>query len=193
MNHYLMHPQDALLLQSRVVTRHDHYTWNNSWKYLIAQKIVCRVSIIFWRRQNGTLIGNQKTDRWLPQNTNFWDADPGRSWKRILMTFEILWDPKAISQLRKLPSDVSSRIVKPEVPSWKNCNDSIFSHSLYYDTWIVRILCVMMQENATEVSIFLSLWKNFSHKGSFVTCLHCGNRAQVPFNYVIQFFHTNVI
>ena len=28
------------------------------------------------------------------------------------MTFEILWDPKAISQLRKLPSDVSSRIVK---------------------------------------------------------------------------------
>ncbi|MBW6470159.1 MAG: hypothetical protein K0A90_02935 [Methanosarcinaceae archaeon] len=28
------------------------------------------------------------------------------------MTFEILWDPKAISQLRKMPSDVSSRIVK---------------------------------------------------------------------------------
>ncbi|HJH28134.1 MAG TPA: type II toxin-antitoxin system RelE/ParE family toxin [Methanosarcinaceae archaeon] len=28
------------------------------------------------------------------------------------MTFEILWDPKAISQLRKLPSGVSSRIVK---------------------------------------------------------------------------------
>ena len=28
------------------------------------------------------------------------------------MTFEILWDPKAILQLRKLPSDVSSRIVK---------------------------------------------------------------------------------
>jgi len=28
------------------------------------------------------------------------------------MTFEILWDPKAVSQLRKLPSDVFSRIVK---------------------------------------------------------------------------------
>lgn len=28
------------------------------------------------------------------------------------MSFEILWDPKAISQLRKLPKDISARIVK---------------------------------------------------------------------------------
>lgn len=28
------------------------------------------------------------------------------------MSFEILWDPKAVSQLRKLPKDISSRIVK---------------------------------------------------------------------------------
>jgi len=28
------------------------------------------------------------------------------------MMFEILWDPKAISQLRKLPKNVASRIVK---------------------------------------------------------------------------------
>ncbi len=28
------------------------------------------------------------------------------------MNFEILWDPKAISQLRKLSKDISSRVVK---------------------------------------------------------------------------------
>ncbi len=28
------------------------------------------------------------------------------------MSFEVLWDPKAISQLRKLPRDISARIVK---------------------------------------------------------------------------------
>jgi len=28
------------------------------------------------------------------------------------MNFEILWDPKAISQLRKLPKQISARIVK---------------------------------------------------------------------------------
>jgi len=28
------------------------------------------------------------------------------------MSFEILWDPKAVSQLRKLPKQISSRIVK---------------------------------------------------------------------------------
>ena len=28
------------------------------------------------------------------------------------MSFEIFWDPKAVSQLRKLPKQISSRIVK---------------------------------------------------------------------------------
>lgn len=28
------------------------------------------------------------------------------------MNFKILWDPKAVSQLRKFPKDISSRIVK---------------------------------------------------------------------------------
>ena len=28
------------------------------------------------------------------------------------MSFEIFWDPKAVSQLRKLPKGISSRIVK---------------------------------------------------------------------------------
>lgn len=28
------------------------------------------------------------------------------------MNFEILWDPKAVSQLRKLPKEISGRIVK---------------------------------------------------------------------------------
>lgn len=28
------------------------------------------------------------------------------------MNFEILWDPKAVSQLRKLPKNISSRVVK---------------------------------------------------------------------------------
>lgn len=28
------------------------------------------------------------------------------------MSFKILWDPKAVSQLRKFPKDISSRIVK---------------------------------------------------------------------------------
>jgi mRNA-degrading endonuclease RelE of RelBE toxin-antitoxin system len=28
------------------------------------------------------------------------------------MNFEILWDPKAVSQLRKLPKEISARIVK---------------------------------------------------------------------------------
>ncbi|MCX9026384.1 MAG: type II toxin-antitoxin system RelE/ParE family toxin [Candidatus Methanoperedens sp.] len=28
------------------------------------------------------------------------------------MNFEIFWDPKAVSQLRKLPKNISSRVVK---------------------------------------------------------------------------------
>jgi mRNA-degrading endonuclease RelE of RelBE toxin-antitoxin system len=28
------------------------------------------------------------------------------------MNFEILWDPKAVSQLRKLPKEISARIIK---------------------------------------------------------------------------------
>lgn len=28
------------------------------------------------------------------------------------MSFEILWDPRAVSQLRKLPKEISTRIIK---------------------------------------------------------------------------------
>ena len=74
------------------------------------------------------------------------------------------WSYVITSRLSHSSSFDAFRDIGPEVPSWKNCNDSIFSHSLYYNTWIVKILCVMMQENVST-SKSMVFWPDLQDVG----------------------------
>ena len=157
----LSHPykNQGSIRKIRRCIKHDRYTWNNSWIYIIAQKRVWQGSIIFWRRHrlsNNYLVINKSA------YNNYFFTHRGNL---TITASEIILLVFRFKALIYLP----------------------FHWILNYRT-VFRGL-----ENSTKVSIFLSLRMNFSHDRSFVTCPHCGNRVQVPFNYVRPFFHANVI